>query len=439
MKHIMDRTVLHCFLPILVLVGGAIGTDAFAQSQAPLSSQGPVLSEVTAAPVPQGSLVSEASTVSFAPKGMPVGVFRLFPTLDAVADYDDNVFLSSANRQSDYFFRETPELMFRPDWSRHALDVYATGSLYQYEAFPLQDHIDWTGGADGRLDIYREISFAASGAYSVEHLANSSPAQPSSAKSPTGFSLVHSNADFSYSPYHFSLYLGGTYDRFVYEASKLVDGTVTSNADRNEDLYSAYVKAAYEFTPGYAMFLQGTDNQADYDIPLDRSGLRRNNNGYVGSAGLDFLLTNLLKGQAFAGFLDQRFKAPLKDVTGITYGAAIDWYPTPLWVFHLTASRALNGTVLRGASAEDDRSVQVSTEYRFRSDIMINGAVTYLDASQDGANRDDHFVTTRLLLGYILNNWMMAEVSDTFQFRTSNVLGQNFNDNVAMIGLKFKE
>src|SRR5579883_1206574 len=123
-----DRTAHHCrVLKFLTLGGSLFAMPAMAQ-QIPLQAQGPVLSEVTAAPVPVGSLASEGNQVPFSPKGMPLGAFRLFPTVETVGDYDDNVYLSSTDRIGDYFFRETPEFMLRSGWSRHLLDVYSSSS-----------------------------------------------------------------------------------------------------------------------------------------------------------------------------------------------------------------------------------------------------------------------------------------------------------------------
>jgi hypothetical protein len=420
-------------LPILVFCAAIAASPAAAQTATP------TLSEVTAAPIPAGSTASQASVTSYEPKGMPLGGFRLFPTLETVGDYDDNVFLSQTNQQSDYFFRETPQFMLRSDWSRHMLDLYGAASLYQYTSLTNENHVDWDAGGDGRLDIYQGMSFAGSGSYSVEHLANSSPDQPTNAKSPSEFSIAHSSAALSYNPYHFGFYLGGTFDRYVYDSTELIDDLLESNADRNEDAYSAYAKASYEVSPGYAVFVQGTDNQTHYDLPVDRSGIRRDSEGYAGNAGVDMLVTNLIRGQVFVGYLDQRYKAPFTDVSGVNFGANVTWFTTPLWTFGLTASRSLNGTVLATASTEDDRTVQLSSDFRAAPDIVVTGSAGYLDAKFEGSPRDDRYITGRLSLSYYLNPWISAEVSDTYQVRNSTVSGQNFNDNVATIGLKFQE
>ncbi|MGH6827644.1 MAG: outer membrane beta-barrel protein [Rhizomicrobium sp.] len=399
----------------------------------------PTLPNVTAAPTPTGSTASEASTYTLAPKGFPLGVWRLFPTLETLGNYDDNVFLSEKDRQADYFFRETPQFLLRSDWSRHEADLYGAASFYQYTSLNHQDHLDWDAGGDARLDILRGITLSGNGSYSVEHDANSSPDQPTDALSPDQFAVTQSNVTFSYNPYRFGLTLGGSLERYDYDPSLLVNGATSSNSDRNEVLYDSFVKTSFQIFSGYSFFLQGTENSEHYDLAVDRSGLRRDNDGYGGDAGFDLLITNLIRGEIFGGYLKQQFKAPFHDESGLTYGANLDWFPTPLWTFHLTASRALNGTVLATASTEDDRTVQVKADFRARSDVVITGAETFLDSKFDGSPRDDLYTTSQLMLAYYLNHWASVELSDTFQIRGSTVSGENFDDNVAMIGLRLQE
>jgi hypothetical protein len=395
--------------------------------------------ESSSAPAPPPPSAFVTATDPYAAKGLPLGGFRLYPTIEINGDYDTNVYLTETNPKDDFFTRETPQAMLHSDWSRHELDVYAAGSFYQYVNLPLQDHIDWDAGADGRLDIYQGVSLSGSGSYSAEHLANSSPDQSTSAKSPTPFSIAQSNATLSYNPYHFGFYLGGGFSRFDYEPSKLIGGGLADNSDRNEDSYTGFAKASYEFSPGYAVFVQGNSNLDHYDLALDRSGVDRNNQGYSANAGVDMLITTLIRGQLFAGYLDQRFKGPFGDVAGINFGANVDWAVSSLWTVHFVASRSLNGTILANASTEDDKTGQLSVDYRVQSNITITGSAMYLNAAFDGADRTDQYFEPRIQVTYHMNPWIGIELSDTYQRRVSTTVGQNFDDNIAYLGLKFQE
>lgn len=419
----------------LVMLAGVAGSisPAFAQN-----APAPVSAETSSAPT-LGSLAAQAYVDPYAPKGIPVGGFRLFPTIEAVGDYDDNIYLSHVDQKASFFSKETPGLLLRSDWSRHQVEIYESGSFYQYANYGGQDHIDWNAGGDGRLDIYQGLNLTANGSYTEEHIANSSPDQPITVKSPTEFAVTESGATLAYNPYHFGFDLGGTFARYVYNESKLVGGGTSDNSDRNSDLYTAFAKASYEVSPGYAVFAQATGNSAGYDERFDRSGEVRANHGFTANAGVDMLVTNLIRGQAFVGYLDQRYEAPFKDVSGIDFGANVDWYVSTLWTLHLVGARNLTNTTLINASAEDDRQAQLSADYRLTSYIVMTGSVTYLDASFDGSNRDDQYITGRVQAVYHLNPWIGVTLSDAYQTRSSTVAGQSFNDNIVTLGLQFQE
>jgi hypothetical protein len=426
--------VSHRYLAYLLPATLVLASPAHAQTVA-----APGSAESTSAPAPSQPSAFVTATDPYAAKGIPVGGFRLYPTIQVTGNYDDNVYLTQTDTRDSFFGVETPQALFHSDWSRHELDVYASGSFYQYEAYPLQDHIDWNGGGDGRLDIYQGLTLSGSGSYAVEHLANSSPDQPTDAKTPSEFSIVQSSATLAYNPYHFGFYLGGNFARYVYDPSKLINGGIQDNNDRNDDTYSGFAKVSYEFSPGYAVFVQGNDNVAHYDLPLDSSGIDRNNSGYSANLGVDMLITTLIRGQIFAGYLDQRFKSPFSQVTGLNYGANVDWAVIDLLTLHLIASRSLNGTTLATASSEDDKSVQLSADYQFRSNITLSGGATYLDATFDGSPRADRYITPRVSVTYHMNPWIALVLTDTFQRRDSTVAGQDFDDNIATVGLKFQE
>jgi hypothetical protein len=376
--------------------------------------------------------VAQPLTESNTAKGMSFGGFRLFPTLGLASTYDDNVYFSQTATTGDYFFTESPQARLQSDWSVHELDVYAGANLYQYATLSGQNRTDWDVGGDGRLDIFQGVDLSGNGSYTVGHLANSSPDQPTTAKTPSEFSTTATNAVLAYHPYHFGFSVGGTFNRYVYDPTLLVNGSTVSNVDRNEDQYVIFAKGSYEFSPGYAVFLQANDNSVDYDLPVGR-----NSHGYTVNAGLDLLVTDLITGEVFAGYMDQRYKTPYPDVSGLNYGARVDWSPTPLWKFHLTASRGLNGTIVTGASTEDDQSVQLSAD--FLADITITGYVGYMDANFGGSPLDDTYYTAGLKVSYALNRWMSAYLSDGYQHRNASIAGQNFDDNLATLGLKFQE
>ncbi len=369
------------------------------------------------------------------PEGMPFGAFRLFPSVDIAANYDDNVYRTQSLTQSDWYFGEQANVAIKSNWVRHALNVFGNVAAYQYSKRNSENHTDWTFGGDGLLDISSGLSATASGSYGSLSESRTSPDQSGYAKSPTQYKMGLANAALSYHPYHFSFTVGGNYVRYDYSPTKLIGFPDLNNRDRDHAEYTGYVKGGYEFSPGYAMFVQANYRQVQYDLALDRNGLDRTNHGYSINTGLDMLVTDLIKGQLFVGYMDERYKGALPDVKGFNYGANVDWTPTPFWAFHLTASRTPDATTIANASAADDQTVRLGVEYFITPDITALGHVGYTDINFRGSTRHDNTTEAGVGLNYAMNRLVSVKAEYRYQQRDSSIGGQNYTDNLIYVGL----
>jgi hypothetical protein len=183
------------------------------------------------------------------------------------------------------------------------------------------------------------------------------------------------------------------------------------------------------------MFVQANYRDVQYDLAVDRTGLNRTNSGYSINTGLDMLVTDLIKGQLFVGYMNQRYKGVLPDVAGFNYGANLDWSPTPLLTFHLTASRTPNATTLAHASAADDQSVRVGADYSVTTDLMVNAHISYTDSDFRGSPRHDTNMELGTGLKYEMNRYVSAKAEYRYQKRDSSIGGQNYSDNMIYVGL----
>jgi hypothetical protein len=369
-------------------------------------------------------------------KGLPLGGFRLFPSLDLNVGYDDNVHRQDTPLdKGSLFYEEVPSIRLQSDWSRHELDLYANMDAIQYTTLSDDSQTNYTFGGDGRLDITRGSDLAGGGSYSELHEARNSPDEPGNALKPTDYHLSQGNVVAEYHPYNFGIQLGGSVQRYAYDATQLIGGGLLSNRDRDEDLYDVYSKLSYEFSPGYAMFVRGDYDDRTYDLSVDRNGYHRASHGYLVNGGVDMMLTHLLRGELFVGYLDQSYRAPLKDVSGLDYGANLDYYATGFLTLHLTASRTVNDTTIAGASASNDQLVGLSADYELLRNLIVQANASYHDSKYNPDIRDDKYTDLGLGVKYLINRYFSAHLRYTYEHRDSTVTGANYNDNIISIGL----
>jgi hypothetical protein len=394
---------------------------------------------------PQDVGVMDRPRPAYDAKGIPLGGFRLFPTLDLDASYDDNVFrLPTA--QSDYFFTISPALRLQSQWGRHFFEIYGGLNDYQYMTFSGENLIDWKVGADGRLDISRAAMVSANVFYGEFHELWSSPNSftiPNATgyqSSPNRYYQTHADIQTAYQPNRLGIGFGASYDHYNWLATPAFGGGTLYNTDRNEDEYQGYAKLFYDFSPGYSGFVKASYDDRHFDHLYDRSGLDRSSHGYRFDGGLDMQLTHLLAGELFVGYLDQSFAqnvpTPLPDVSGLDYGAQLDWYASPVLTVHLSGSRQLADVIIDNASVADNKSVALSADYEFRRNIIVQGRVFYTDSRFVGTTRDDTYPGAGIGVIYLLNRYMSANLNYNYSERSTNGYPEfNFTDDTVSVGL----
>src|SRR5271166_1831009 len=121
---------------------------------------GVALAQVTESPPAESTQTIVASTDQsrFQAKGLPLGSFRLFPTLDFGVAYDDNVYRTSLATLNDYYFVINPALVLRSEWSRDSLELKASLDQYQYNKLNHETNTNYDVSATGRLDLSRGLA-----------------------------------------------------------------------------------------------------------------------------------------------------------------------------------------------------------------------------------------------------------------------------------------
>lgn len=371
-------------------------------------------------------------------KGIPMGGFRLFPTMGVSANYDDNVF-RQPSAQSDWYFEETPEVRLVSQWGRHFLELYAGADNYNYSQFSHLNLTDWTAGLDGRYDISRAANLTASGYYGEYHESLDSPNTLGFQESPNRYNKAHGDVTGTYQPNRLGIGFGGSVDRYDWKSTPLIGGGTLFNSDRNESEYQAYAKVFYDFSPGYSGFLKGLYDDRHFDHFFDRSGLHRSSDGYRLDAGLDMQITHLLSGEVYVGYLNQRYAKdvpiPLPSISGLDYGANLTWYADQRLTVHLTGARTISDVTISGVSATEDANVKLSADYEFRYNIIVQPYVGYTNSKFVGTTRSDDDPYAGISVSYLMNRYMSLDAGYRFSQRSSNTPGINFSDNTVSLGL----
>jgi len=264
------------------------------------------------------------------------------------------------------------------------------------------------------------------------------PGDQIGAAEPTPYQRSDARFEFSYDPYRIGLQLGADFERYHYDSTKLspsFGGGLLNNDDRNRNVYSIHATALYELSPGYAAFIRPTYEERIYDLQTRRAS-GRDSRGYKMDAGVKLLLSRLISGEAYAGYISQDLQgSSFADLSAIDYGAALSWYPSELITVHLDASRTPNATTIAGASLSDERYVGVGIDHELRRNVIVQGAVSYTDTQFEGNPRHDQDFTAQVGVRYFMNPYLTVNARITHTVRDSTEIRRRYAANVVSISV----
>jgi hypothetical protein len=379
----------------------------------------------------------------YLPKGIPLsGPFRLFPNLFTSLSYDDNVYRQKGSTKvSSAFLTATPTLILDYDIERLKLDLYGQGSYLEYRQYTLSTY---NAGLRGRYEISHDATFEGNVSDGLFYEAYSSPNTIVASKRPNEYQLIDASGKFNYQPNRIGVTVGGSYDAYAFTATPPNLGLANKNFERNATVSKGWLQGSYDFSPGYSAFIRGTYNSDDYSH-LDTfsvTPVNRSSHGYNIDAGVTLLLGDLIQGQVYVGYLDQIYKKnqaiPLKDVTGIDFGADLNWYPTELLTVHLAGSRQIENTTVAGSSAGDDRGVSLGLDYELLRTLHLLANAGY-DDTRFGGIRDDKLISFGGGGKWLMSHYVWLVANYTYTNRSSTDPNGRYVDNLFTVGLNLQD
>jgi len=206
--------------------------------------------------------------------GMRAGAFLLRPAIETFGGYDSNPGRVRGGKGS-AFIAPGGELQVRSDWVRHEVVADIRGSYTAYQATPELDTPNLAARLAGRIDVSERTRALLEGRYS---LAGANPGLPGLPAGLAELPIVQTVGATAGAVRRFNrleLALKGTFDRTEWDDSKLTDGSIIRNKDRDYNQYGVQTRASYELTPGVKPFVDVAVDTRDYDLPIDAGGVAR--------------------------------------------------------------------------------------------------------------------------------------------------------------------
>jgi hypothetical protein len=420
--HTVCAFVVRCSTVVLVTI---YASQASAQQPAP-SRPG------TAQPGPGEN---------YDPPGIRLGGFLLFPTLELIEIYNDNIFATTNNRVGRFITVVNPRVDLRSNWNNHMLNLFATGSFGFYHGASAENFQDFSFGANGRLDIQRNWNVYGGASFSRRHEERGTP-NDLVGREPNRFSDTAVNLGYYQKFNRFFVRLDGRWQNLAYTNNKTLNlAGIINNENRNRNEFTESLRLGYEFLEGTEVWIQGGLNQRRYESRFDNLGFERSSAGWEVVVGATVDLGGITQLEGFGGFRAQDYRdARLGEIRGAMFGLSGTWNPYQPLLIKPYVKRTIEETNFGGYSGYWSTVLGVNVDYRLRPNIRVNAGAAYgfddyrLNNAVPGTPaRNDRILALEIGVQYRPTENFF--VGPTYQYtnRDSNLAGLDFGRNIFML------
>jgi hypothetical protein len=387
----------------------------------------------------------------FGAVGDYAGGFLIKSAVELYGGYDTNPGRLPEPRGSPLYM-VAPEFLAVSDWERHAVVADLRGSFTGYTnsmpqtvdggVSPAPTDVDrpsFNGHIDGRLDVTHDLRLTAQTRLVV---ATDNPGSPNIqaglARYPI-YTTLGGTFGFDQSFNRLDIAAGATIDRTSYQQSKLTDGTMSSNDDRDFNQYGGIGRVSYDLTPGVKPFVEAEGDTRVHDQQFDRNGFERDSNGGYAKAGSSFEFSRILTGEIAIGYAARNYIDPRLDrLQGLLTSASLIWNATPLTTARFYSDTQIAETTLPLTSGVLVHTYTFEVDHDFRRWLTAIGKFTYGTYDYQGDVRKDQSYSIEGDLIYKLNRNLWIKGSLRHDILDSNVPLSSSNETVVMLGVRLQ-
>lgn len=390
--------------------------------------------------VRRGETVTGRNRPELDPLGGRVGGFLVLPHITVGEEYNDNIFATDGNAESDFITRIRPGLEVRSLWANHELRFDGSGNIGRYASNGDENFEDYSLGASGRLDVRRSTNLRARVRYQDLHEDRGSPDNANGSE-PTKYDVFSAGLTGFHDFGRVNLTLDGAFDRYNFNDVPAAGGATIEQDDRDRDIAQGSVRVGYEIVDRYEAFVRGTYNNRTYDTVNPGTQLVRDSDGYEMVAGLAMDFGGVVFGDFFAGYVSQNYDdARLSTVDGPTVGAEVTWNVTPLTTVIGSVAREIAETTARdGADFASGRFLttgRLSVDHEVLRNLLVGADAAVTQDDFQGIDRTDMLYTAGVNAVYMMNRNFYLSGGYTYRQRNGDTATGDYTENLFMVSVK---
>ena len=322
--------------------------------------------------------VTERQRPDYDPLGIRLGGFMAFPRIDVGGGVTTNATLSTTDAKSAPIVYANPAVLIRSDWSRHQLQINASGQIRRFTNVSSRDEDSYNLAVLWRADLGSAFALTGEAQFTGQY------ETPFSGEANAEFiGLSRYTRDFQslrgqYQAGQVRAMVALDRTGFDFSDIRLPGGTVQSQRIRDRDINRITGQLEYAFSPSVSLYSQLVYSDINYDVLLAPGVANRDSTGWRAIAGISFDIAGFARGVFGAGYTRRDFQNPIfSDVSGLSAEGRIEYFPSELTSFTLGLRRVIEDSQIGATNAFFDNRISLRVDHELLVNLLLNAQAEY--------------------------------------------------------------
>lgn len=332
--------------------------------------------------------------------------FRIRPSVSISGTFDDNIFATDTQTESDFITIISPRLNIDSTWDKHSLSFKLGADLGRYGEFDAENYDDYWLGIDGKYDISSTTAIFGGIGYGSEHESRDSPDAALDGLSPTTYESRNAHAGIKTRFDKTTYRIGLTYEELDFDDVYTSSGGSVINDDRDRELIGLGIRATHQYSNTLDLYAQALYDGRDYDQASDLDGYIKDSDGYRLAAGFKKNHGNGNKSELYIGYISQDYDDSRFDsVNEIDLGGHLTFHPNSQTRLTANLLRTLNETTVTGSSSYLHTALSGKLDYKISQRLIPHLKLGFAQSEfQNSGRKDDIFSGEAALKYYLARN-----------------------------------
>ncbi|HEY4134831.1 MAG TPA: outer membrane beta-barrel protein [Alphaproteobacteria bacterium] len=383
----------------------------------------------------RGEDVLERFRNELPPAGARVGSFIFHPKVGAGLTYDDNIYATPSDEQSDLIGTLNLGGRIDSDLPRHAVGARANLDVNRYLDHTSENN--WQGelGTSGAYDLNKDTKLGAD--LSARRLVEPRD-DPNDLGAPTP-TIYHSyrgvtSLQNTSGPLFSRLETG--VERLEYDDIQSPLGTIPAS---ERDRYEPFVGGtfSYRYLGSQQLYLRAQANQRNYDTEVDSSGFRRESNGYRAEVGGTADLGGLVFADVSVGYQqqaydDDRFGTPSSPIGSVN----LLWNPDRVTSVRLESTYEFAESFDTGSPGYWRSLTTLRVAHEITYDLLAIGRLVYQDRDFESLSRDDQIYGWDAGVSYRIDRGLFLDAEYRHREQESSAPTSDYERNLVLLQIR---